>query len=158
MWNTWRGINFHLDPNEHVIMALMYERVWWKKIFKPYIFHCVAEKLKEKCLLDNWCPFEIRGYYKRAQIVQQTFFFFTRCHLVTYKNPRNAFRKHALFINYIFLKIVKACIVLNTDYKHRVEQELVKELQDYVKSQTAPYKYPRKVSAKYQHFVNKPFS
>jgi len=40
-------------------------------------------------------------------------------------------------------QVVKATIVLGHDYKDRVGEELIKELQDHVKKVTAPYKYPR---------------
>ncbi|GBU07662.1 acetyl-CoA synthetase [Bacteroidales bacterium] len=40
-------------------------------------------------------------------------------------------------------QVVKATIVLAADYKSRVVADLVKEMQDHVKSVTAPYKYPR---------------
>ena len=39
--------------------------------------------------------------------------------------------------------VVKATIVLSTEYKSKAGQELIKELQDHVKRETAPYKYPR---------------
>lgn len=40
-------------------------------------------------------------------------------------------------------QVVKATIVLRDDYKERAGEELIKELQNYVKHVTAPYKYPR---------------
>lgn len=40
-------------------------------------------------------------------------------------------------------QVVKATIVLAPDYKDKAGEELIKELQDYVKRITAPYKYPR---------------
>lgn len=40
-------------------------------------------------------------------------------------------------------QVVKATIVLATAYKAKAGEELIKELQDYVKRVTAPYKYPR---------------
>ncbi len=39
--------------------------------------------------------------------------------------------------------VVKATIVLVDEYKPRAGKELVKDLQDHVKRETAPYKYPR---------------
>ena len=42
-------------------------------------------------------------------------------------------------------KVVKATIVLAEDWKARKGDDLVKELQNYVKTHTAPYKYPRQV-------------
>ncbi len=42
-------------------------------------------------------------------------------------------------------QIVKATVVLSKEYKERAGAELIKELQDHVKSVTAPYKYPRVV-------------
>ena len=40
-------------------------------------------------------------------------------------------------------QVVKATIVLSNEYKDRVGDELVKEIQEHVKRVTAPYKYPR---------------
>lgn len=40
-------------------------------------------------------------------------------------------------------QIVKATIVLNKEYKDKASDNLVKELQNHVKRETAPYKYPR---------------
>jgi acetyl-CoA synthetase len=40
-------------------------------------------------------------------------------------------------------QVVKATIVLAADYKDKAGEALIKELQDYVKRVTAPYKYPR---------------
>lgn len=42
-------------------------------------------------------------------------------------------------------QIVKATIVLADDYKSKAGDELAKELQNHVKHETAPYKYPRVV-------------
>nr|XP_014429150.1 acyl-coenzyme A synthetase ACSM3, mitochondrial isoform X1 [Pelodiscus sinensis] len=42
-------------------------------------------------------------------------------------------------------EVVKAFIVLASDYVSHDSQKLIKELQDHVKKVTAPYKYPRKV-------------
>lgn len=42
-------------------------------------------------------------------------------------------------------QVVKATIVLTKAYKDRGDEALVKELQEYVKKNTAPYKYPRVV-------------
>lgn len=39
--------------------------------------------------------------------------------------------------------VVKATIVLSAEYKAKAGPELIKELQDHVKQETAPYKYPR---------------
>ncbi len=39
--------------------------------------------------------------------------------------------------------VVKATIVLTKEYKGKGDEALVKELQNHVKNQTAPYKYPR---------------
>ena len=39
--------------------------------------------------------------------------------------------------------VVKATVVLHTDWKDRAGDNLVKELQQHVKRETAPYKYPR---------------
>ncbi len=40
-------------------------------------------------------------------------------------------------------QIVKATIILAKEYKDKVGDELIKEIQDHVKEVTAPYKYPR---------------
>lgn len=40
-------------------------------------------------------------------------------------------------------QVVKATIVLTKDYKDKGDEALVKELQEHVKKNTAPYKYPR---------------
>ena len=39
--------------------------------------------------------------------------------------------------------VVKATIVLKDNYKAQAGPELIKELQNHVKHETAPYKYPR---------------
>ena len=39
--------------------------------------------------------------------------------------------------------VVKATVVLKDEYKSKAGPELVKELQNHVKHETAPYKYPR---------------
>ena len=39
--------------------------------------------------------------------------------------------------------VVKATIVLSVEYKDKAGEALIKELQDHVKRETAPYKYPR---------------
>uniref|UniRef100_A0A8B9C4L9 medium-chain acyl-CoA ligase n=1 Tax=Anser brachyrhynchus TaxID=132585 RepID=A0A8B9C4L9_9AVES len=41
--------------------------------------------------------------------------------------------------------VVKAFVVLTSDYVSRDPEEMMKELQDHVKKVTAPYKYPRKM-------------
>lgn len=41
--------------------------------------------------------------------------------------------------------VVKATIVLTRGYRRKAGPELVKELQDFVKANTAPYKYPRMI-------------
>ncbi len=40
-------------------------------------------------------------------------------------------------------QVVKATIVLSKEYKSRIGEALIKEIQDHVKRVTAPYKYPR---------------
>jgi len=40
-------------------------------------------------------------------------------------------------------QIVKATIVLSQEYKDKADSELITELQNHVKHETAPYKYPR---------------
>ncbi|ESO84777.1 hypothetical protein LOTGIDRAFT_179592 [Lottia gigantea] len=42
-------------------------------------------------------------------------------------------------------EVVKAFIILTEDYKQNDLTDLITELQNYVKSTTAPYKYPRKI-------------
>lgn len=42
-------------------------------------------------------------------------------------------------------QIVKATIVLADDWKDKIGDDLVKELQNHVKKTTAPYKYPRQI-------------
>lgn len=40
-------------------------------------------------------------------------------------------------------QVVKATIILSKEYKDRAGEELIKEIQEHVKTVTAPYKYPR---------------
>ena len=40
-------------------------------------------------------------------------------------------------------QLVKATVVVSEEYKSRQDDDLIKELQNYVKHVTAPYKYPR---------------
>ncbi|MEA4851589.1 MAG: acetyl-CoA synthetase, partial [Paludibacter sp.] len=40
-------------------------------------------------------------------------------------------------------QLVKATIILAKEYKLKAGEQLIKELQEHVKSVTAPYKYPR---------------
>ena len=40
-------------------------------------------------------------------------------------------------------QVVKATIVLASDYRSRANDELVRDIQNHVKRVTAPYKYPR---------------
>ncbi len=40
-------------------------------------------------------------------------------------------------------QVIKATIILASDYKERAGEALIKEIQDHVKNVTAPYKYPR---------------
>lgn len=42
-------------------------------------------------------------------------------------------------------EVVKAFVVLADNYKNHKHEDLIVELQNYVKQNTAPYKYPRKV-------------
>ncbi|NDP19546.1 MAG: AMP-binding protein [Paludibacter sp.] len=42
-------------------------------------------------------------------------------------------------------QLVKATIILSKEYKDRAGDELVKEIQEHVKTVTAPYKYPRMI-------------
>ncbi len=39
--------------------------------------------------------------------------------------------------------VVKATVVLKDTWKDRAGEELIKDLQNHVKRETAPYKYPR---------------
>ena len=39
--------------------------------------------------------------------------------------------------------VVKATVVLGKEWKNKADDALVKELQQHVKKETAPYKYPR---------------
>lgn len=39
--------------------------------------------------------------------------------------------------------VVKATVVLKDEYKSMAGPDLIKKLQDHVKHETAPYKYPR---------------
>ena len=39
--------------------------------------------------------------------------------------------------------VVKATVVLGTEWKQKADEALVRELQEHVKKETAPYKYPR---------------
>ena len=39
--------------------------------------------------------------------------------------------------------VVKATVVLADDYAGKAGPDLIRELQDHVKHETAPYKYPR---------------
>ena len=41
--------------------------------------------------------------------------------------------------------LVKATIVLSKEYKDKAGDALIKELQNHVKRETAPYKYPRRI-------------
>ena len=45
--------------------------------------------------------------------------------------------------------VVKATVVLSEEWKSKAGDDLIKKLQDHVKRETAPYKYPRVVE-----FVN----
>jgi len=40
-------------------------------------------------------------------------------------------------------QVVKATIILAKEYRDRADDKLIKEIQEHVKSVTAPYKYPR---------------
>ena len=40
-------------------------------------------------------------------------------------------------------QVVKATIILSKEYKDKADEKLVKEIQEHVKTVTAPYKYPR---------------
>lgn len=51
----------------------------------------------------------------------------------------------ALFLSFPHTQVVKAFVVLTSEYKHRDQNELIRDLQTHVKKVTAPYKYPRKV-------------
>jgi acetyl-CoA synthetase len=40
-------------------------------------------------------------------------------------------------------QLVKATVILSKEYKDKAGEDLVKEIQEHVKTVTAPYKYPR---------------
>jgi acetyl-CoA synthetase len=40
-------------------------------------------------------------------------------------------------------QVVKATVILTKEYKDKISNELIKEIQEHVKEVTAPYKYPR---------------
>ena len=63
-----------------------------------------------------------------------------RCE-IAYKLP--AYRY--LYGYTLIYQVVKAFIILAEGHKHRDLEKLTYELQEMVKSITAPYKYPRKV-------------
>jgi len=50
-------------------------------------------------------------------------------------------------------EVVKAFIVLSQAYKSSYVETLTKEIQEYVKKHTAPYKYPRKVINLFATFI-----
>lgn len=51
---------------------------------------------------------------------------------------------------------MKAFVVLTSEYASHDPEELMEELQDHVKKVTAPYKYPRKVSAQVPKYLSVP--
>lgn len=52
-------------------------------------------------------------------------------------------------------EVVKAFVVLTSQYQNQQGDELVKELQDFCKEQAAPYKYPRKIQFVEPNFLPK---
>lgn len=57
----------------------------------------------------------------------------------------------------LLLQVVKAFVVLTSEFKTKDHDELRAELQAHVKRVTAPYKYPRKVRVQhliFQNFLN----
>lgn len=63
--------------------------------------------------------------------------------------PRLLLSQSFYTVEFVFvsvLQVVKAFIVLNPPFQSHDQDQLIKELQQHVKSVTAPYKYPRKVS------------
>ena len=40
-------------------------------------------------------------------------------------------------------QVIKATVVVADEYKNTDKDELIKDIQEYVKKTTAPYKYPR---------------
>ena len=40
-------------------------------------------------------------------------------------------------------QVIKATVVVADEYKNADKDELIKDIQEYVKKTTAPYKYPR---------------
>lgn len=56
------------------------------------------------------------------------------------------------------VEVVKAFIVLTEEYKRRNQDELRKEIQDFCKKMSAPYKYPRRVQFVEPNFLPKTIS
>ncbi|KAJ9263250.1 hypothetical protein DTO212C5_7676 [Paecilomyces variotii] len=56
------------------------------------------------------------------------------------------------------VEVVKAFIVLTEEYKRRNQDELCKEIQDFCKKMSAPYKYPRRVQFVEPSFLPKTIS
>lgn len=55
-------------------------------------------------------------------------------------------------------EVVKAFVVLTSEYSSKDAAELTKELQDFCKSKAAPYKYPRKIQFVDPEFLPKTIS
>lgn len=52
-------------------------------------------------------------------------------------------------------EVVKAFVVLTTEYRVAAQQDLKKELQAFCKKNAAPYKYPRKIEFVHADFFPK---
>ena len=51
-----------------------------------------------------------------------------------------------LAMSFVYPQVVKAFIMLSEAYKNADTNTLTREIQEHVKTVTAPYKYPRKAS------------
>jgi len=52
-------------------------------------------------------------------------------------------------------QVVKAFVVLTSDYVNQDQQQLIEQLQAHVRDTTAPYKYPRKVSIQLRRLISR---
>ena len=67
---------------------------------------------------------------------------------------------HMLFMllamSFVYPQVVKAFVMLSEAYKNADTNTLTREIQEHVKTVTAPYKYPRKASIQESNKSNKP--
>ena len=63
--------------------------------------------------------------------------------LVEYYTKLSSFHSQYRMIGNNYNQVVKATVVLKDEYKSMAGPDLIKKLQDHVKHETAPYKYPR---------------